>query len=276
MIGYGGSIRHRKEVMTSAPRTRRRLALAAVATAALAVSASAAVAAPAPAAAVTTTVATAGPHYYVLIGGTCDGAARTYKDEWLRGGIPLRVTYPAGGTGLPNCNSPMDQSVQIGREAAKRLIRNHWDPSATYTIVGYSQGAIVANLVLEDLADGRLPLDRSRFRAKLYADPMAPVGPPGRGLGAVIPKGWGAPSPFGGYVSPGAGRTNFGGIPFIRYCIRTDGVCHFDTFEAAGGYFAQHQCYWERPIMANTIADGVFTNRSQELPKQDCRPPWPI
>jgi hypothetical protein len=28
--------------------------------------------------------------------------------------------------------------------------------------------------------------------------------------------------------------------------------------------------------MADTLADGVYTNSSIELPRQDCRPPWPI
>ncbi|MCR6481705.1 hypothetical protein M8542_02640 [Amycolatopsis sp. OK19-0408] len=88
--------------------------------------------------------------------------------------------------------------------------------------------------MLNDVADV-VNVDRSHFNAKLYADPMQPVGPPGRGISAVVPQGAGAPSPFGGYVSFGPGRTDFGGIPYIRYCIQTDGVC-----------------YVERPIMADT------------------------
>lgn len=221
-----------------------------------------------------------GAHYYILIGGTCNGNADQYQEAWLRGGIRKVVNYPAGASGLPGpCGqTPMDQSVAIGREEAKRVVQDSFngDPGGEFTVVGYSQGAIVANLVLNDIADGVVNVDRSHFNAKLYADPMQPVGPPGRGISAVIPAGAGAPSPFGGYVSFGPGRTDFGGIPYIRYCIQTDGVCHFDTLEAPGGYFAQHWCYVERPIMADTLADGVYTNSSIELPRQDCRPPWPI
>jgi hypothetical protein len=221
-----------------------------------------------------------GAHYYILIGGTCNGNADQYQEAWLRGGIRKVVNYPAGASGLPGpCGqTPMDQSVAIGREEAKRVAQDayHEDPGGEFTVVGYSQGAIVANFLLNDIADGVVDVDRSHFTAKLYADPMQPVGPPGRGISAVIPAGAGAPSPFGGYVSFGPGRTDFGGIPYIRYCIQTDGVCHFDTLEAPGGYFAQHWCYVERPIMADTLADGVYTNSSIELPRQDCRPPWPI
>ena len=227
--------------------------------------------------------AAGGDTYYVLIGGTCDGAATVYRDEWLRGGIPLRVHYPAGGQATP-CpdQTPMNESVQIGRRNAIEVIRANYKPDATYVVVGYSQGAIVANLVLEDLADGRVPgVDTSRFRAKLYSDPMQPAGPAGAGIGAVVPAGAGVP--FTGWVSPGVGRSDFGGIPYIRYCIETDGICHFDApfGEGIGGYFAQHTCYqWERPtdhrsIMGDSIADGVYINNAYRLGRQDCRPPFP-
>lgn len=225
------------------------------------------------------TGANAQQRYFILIGGTCDGDASAYQDAWLAGGIKRVVHYPAGAAGLPDCDqTPMDQSVARGHEEARRVVQASYneDPSAEFVVVGYSQGAIVANKVLNDIADGDLAVDKSRFRAKLYADPMQPVGPPGRGISAVIPEGVGAPSPFGGYVSFGPGRTDFGGIPFIRYCIDTDGVCHFDTPEAAGGYVAQHTCYqWPRPndhrsIMQDSIADGVYINGSHRLPRQDC------
>lgn len=221
-------------------------------------------------------------HYYILIGGTCDGAATVYHDAWLHGGIKRVVHYPAGATGLPCSRAPMDQSVAQGHEQARRVVRAAYaeNPGALFTVVGYSQGAVVANEVLDDLADGDLGVDKSRFSAKLYADPMQPAGPPGRGVSAVVPPGLGAPSPLGGYVSFGPGRTDFGGIPFIRYCIETDGVCHFDTVEAPLGYFAQHQCYQQprpdgRSIMEDTIADGVYTNATQPLPRQNCHLPLP-
>lgn len=219
-------------------------------------------------------------HYYILIGGTCDGGAEVYNDAWLGGGIKRVVHYPAGigPLGEPGCNhTPMDQSVAQGHEAAKIVVKEAYEENrnALFTVVGYSQGAVVANKVLNDIADGHLGVDKSRFRAKLYADPMHPVAPPGRGVSAVVPPGMGAPSPFGGYVSYGPGRTDFNGIPFIRYCIETDGVCHFDSLEAPSGYFAQHWCYQHprsdgRSIMGDTIADGVYTNAAQSLPKQNC------
>lgn len=236
-----------------------------------------------PASAAAADSAVNGATYYVLIGGTCDGAATVYRNEWLRGGIPLRVHYPAGGQGLANCDqTPMNQSVEIGRQNAIRVIRDNWHPDATYVIVGYSQGAIPANLVLNDIADGKVPgVDKSRFRAKLYADPMQPAGPAGAGIGAMIPAGMGVP--FTGWVSPGPGRSDFGGIPYIRYCIDTDGICNFDApwAQGLGGYFAQHWCYqWDRPtdhrsIMGDSIADGVYINNAYRLGRQDCRPPYP-
>ena len=223
-----------------------------------------------------TPAAADGPQYYVTVGGTCDGPGNVYNNIDLRGGTRLNVDYPAGAAGLPNCDqTPMDQSVEIGRENAKKLILDNWDPNATYTLVGYSQGAIVVNKVLEDIADGKVAVDKANFNAKLYADPMAPVGPPGRGIGAVIPKGWGVPSPFGGYVSPGAGRTDFGGIEYVRYCIETDGVCDFDDIQGPGGYIAQHGCYrWTDPngndLIADSMADGFFNNGPVSIPKKDC------
>lgn len=216
-------------------------------------------------------------HYYILIGGTCNGDASMYQDSWLRGGIKRVVRYPAGAPGLPRCDqTPMDQSVAQGHEEAKRVVQAAYaeNPDALFTVVGYSQGAVVANMVLNDIADESLGVNKSQFSAKLFADPMQPVGPPGRGVSAVVPEGTGAP--FGGYVSFGPGRMDFNDIPFIRYCIETDGVCHFDSPEAAVGYAAQHQCYqWARPtdsrsIMEDTIADGVYTNASERLPKQNC------
>lgn len=231
-----------------------------------------------------TASAVAEPHYYILVGGTCDGNATVYDDVSLNGGIRKVVHYPAGAAGLPGCDqTPMDQSVAAGHAEGNRVVRAAFaeNPGAEFTVVGYSQGAVVANLMLNDIADGKLGVNKSQFSAKLYADPMQPVGPQSRGISAVLPPGVGAPSPFGGYVSFGPGRTDMGGIPYIRYCIETDGVCNFETPEAAGGYFAQHQCYqWLRPadnrsIMGDTLADGVYTNASQPLPRQDCHPPYP-
>ncbi|WP_336159715.1 PE-PPE domain-containing protein [Amycolatopsis sp. VC5-11] len=218
-------------------------------------------------------------HYYILIGGTCDGKASVYRPEWLQGGIARVVDYPAGAAGAPNCDqTPMDQSVAIGHDRGRQVVQDayHENPNAEFTVVGYSQGAIVANLVLNDIADDQLGVDKAKFSAKLFADPMQPPGPAGTGISATLPPGTGLPSPFGGYVSFGAGRPDFTGVRSIRYCIQTDGICDFDPIQAAGGYFAQHWCYqWPRPadqrsIMQDSIADGVYTNTSVRLGKQDC------
>ncbi|MCR6481708.1 hypothetical protein M8542_02655 [Amycolatopsis sp. OK19-0408] len=70
-----------------------------------------------------------GAHYYILIGGTCNGNADQYQEAWLRGGIRKVVNYPAGASGLPGpCGqTPMDQSVAIGREEAKRVVQESFD-----------------------------------------------------------------------------------------------------------------------------------------------------
>ncbi|HKR51482.1 MAG TPA: PE-PPE domain-containing protein [Pseudonocardiaceae bacterium] len=219
------------------------------------------------------------PHYYILIGGTCDGNAAVYNHAWLRGGIPRIVHYPAGGEGLCNGNTPMDQSVAQGYEEAKRVVRAAYteNPGALFTVVGYSQGAIVGNQVLNDIADDKLGVNKSRFSVKFYADPMQPE----TGISAKFPAGTRLPPPGTGYVSYGPGRTQFNGIQFIRYCIQTDGICDFTSPQAPGGYYAQHFCYPRarptdrRSIMGDTIADGVYTNASEWLQKQDCHSAGP-
>lgn len=142
-----------------------------------------------------------GGHYYILIGGICDGQnAAVYDDAWLQGGIRRVVDYPAGGPGLPNCDqTPMDTSVARGHERARQVVQEAYaeNPDASFTIVGYSQGAIVANKVLNDIADENLGVDKSRFSAKLFADPMQPVGPQGVGVSAAAPDGAGLPSELG-------------------------------------------------------------------------------
>lgn len=228
--------------------------------------------------------AAAATHYYVLIGGTCDGDATVYNGLSLNGGVRLHTWYPAGATGLPGpCGeTPMDVSVNIGHDNYSQLLRDHYDPAATYTIVGYSQGAIVANRLLNDIADGRSPVQPAQTQAKLYADPMQP-GSPERwvGVGALGPSNVG----IAGYYFTGPGRwhgeggTGWGAVDYVRYCIATDGVCHSNTPESLGGYQAQHWCYRAvrpsdaRSIMGDSIADGFFNNDTVQLPKQDCKTP---
>lgn len=238
----------------------------------LAVTAAPATAAPAPAAPVAQAAAPAaqGGHYYILIPGTCDGANHVYDNVDFKGGIPLKVHYAASAPGVCG-DMPYNQSVEDGRFKARAVIEQAYrnDPSGEFTVVGYSQGAQVANRLLEDIADGRTIVPKGQVNAKLYADPMQPV----TGIGAVFPKGMAIP--FGGYVSPGPGRTDFGGIPYLRYCIETDGVCdNRRPWESIGGYFAQHSCYAGHVFW--TITDGVYSNASHFWPRINCRPPWPV
>lgn len=215
--------------------------------------------------------AQAARHYYVLIPGSCDPGGRVYDNPRIdyRGGTKIKVAYPASAPGA--CGTlGYDASVAAGVVNARAAIENAYraDPGGVFVVVGYSQGAQVANLLLDDIAERRTAVPPGQVRAKLYADPMQPF----TSIGATIPRGWAVP--FGGYVSPGPGRGHFGEIPFLRYCITTDGVCdNRSPLEAPGGYFAQHFCY-EEDVMW-TIADGVYSNATHFWPRVDCKPPYP-
>lgn len=199
-------------------------------------------------------------HYYIEIGGTWDPTAdNTYNlaNTRLDGGIAVKVDYPASpGPGIPFVQTSYDESVHQGWLNASRALQGTYnnDPGARFTIVGYSQGAHVANLVLNDVADGRIDIPRSQVDGKLYADPMQP----GTGIGAIVPRGLSA---FG-FTSPGPGRVDFAGIPVQRYCINTDGVCDLASgLQAPGGYIAQHPCY-PRFELPDTLALPVVHNAS--------------
>lgn len=217
-----------------------------------------------------TSAQAAPPKFYVTIPGTCDGGnVVNYRGVDFRGGIERKVRYPASVPGV--CGDvPYQQSVDIGVVNARGVLEQaHRDnPFAQIVLVGYSQGAEVASLLMEQIADGRTYVPPYRVEAKLYADPMQP----GTGLGAVFPKGVGVP--VINFISPGPGRGSYNGIRFIRYCIETDGVCdNRSPFESLGGYFAQHQCYF--PRFGWTVADGAYTNGNWFLARQNCRPPYP-
>lgn len=211
--------------------------------------------------------------YYLVIGGTCDGTSQGLSRE-LPVGNKILVNYPANAPGDFACTQALTpsytDSVNIGHTNAKSTLEAAYrrDPGGHYVVVGYSQGAQVANLLLNDIADGR-SIPAGQVSAKLYGDPMTP----GTGIGAVIPKGWGVP--FGGYISPGAGRTNFGPISFVRYCITDDGVCDDrNPFTAVGGYFAQHFCYGSGKLFER-VGNGLYTNQTQYWAKQNCHSPIP-
>lgn len=222
--------------------------------------------------AITPTAAHADPvrHYYLEIGGTGSAAPApdctstfAIANKYLNGGIPVPVCYPASagpwlnGRNVPDVTAPsFDASVREGYRnllaAAEDTHRR--DPNARLTIVGYSQGAHVADQVLQTIAKGGTGIPRSQVNGMLYADPLQP----GTGVWAKIPKGWSA---FG-FTSPGAGPAKFDGIPVQRFCIRTDGVCDATSVASVGGFLQQHPKYWqEGNIMAKTIGhdggDGV-------------------
>lgn len=186
--------------------------------------------------------------YYVLIGGTCDPDAHAYDGIDLHGGDALRVHYPAQGS--PACWGNYDASVQQGYEKATSVLRQAYadHPAGEFVVVGYSQGAEVANMVLNDVADGELDVPASQVKGSLYGDPMQPR----TGIGAVVPKGLSA---FG-FTSPGPGRSDFDGVDVERYCIRTDGVCDFVSPLNSVGYLVQHPCYPSK-VMPHTLADEI-------------------
>lgn len=261
-------------------RTARRRGLAVLTTSAallvLALTTTASVAATstpaAPAEEPATSVQAAGQQYFVLIAGSCDttGAVFDHPDIDYRGGVKLKVDYPATAPGA--CGTlPYVDSVEAGHRNAVAVIEDAYraDPEGEFVVVGFSQGAQVANLLLEDIADGETVVPAHQVDAKLYGDPMQP----GTGIGALIPEG--VAVPFGGYVSPGQGRTDFGDIDFLRYCIETDGVCdNRSPLESIGGYFAQHPCYAANVMW--TISDGVYSNASHFWPRVNCAPPLPF
>ncbi|MEU7137500.1 PE-PPE domain-containing protein [Streptomyces sp. NPDC046261] len=210
-------------------------------------------------------------HYYLEIGGTGSAAPApdctstfAIANKHLNGGIPVPVCYPASagpwlnGRNVPDLTAPsFDVSVREGYRnllaAAEETHRR--DPNARLTIVGYSQGAHVADLVLQTIAKGDTGIPRSQVNGKLYADPLQP----GTGIWAQLPKGWSA---FG-FTSPGAGPVKFDGIPVQRYCIRTDGVCDATSLKSIGGFLKQHPKYWqEGNVIAKTIGqeagEGIF------------------
>ncbi|MGG2460964.1 PE-PPE domain-containing protein [Streptomyces sp. RGM 3693] len=184
-------------------------------------------------------------HYYIEIGGTGNalpadqGCTRDYQAANAQlDGVPVPVCYPAtagpfiGGLTAPNYDASANEGYQRAMEKVDEVHRDH--PDALLTITGYSQGAQIADQVLQTLVN-RPDIPNSQVNGMLYADPMQP----GTGFAARIPKGVGAL----GFTSPGAGPDNFGGIPVRRFCIHTDGVCDATSLESVGGYFTLHPTY---------------------------------
>ncbi|MFF4694511.1 PE-PPE domain-containing protein [Streptomyces chattanoogensis] len=246
--------------MTLASRWKRAIGVAGTAAAMVAVSAAA------------PTVAHAAPvhHYYLEVGGTGSAAPApdctstyAFANKHLNGGIPVPVCYPASagpwlnGHNAPDVGAPsFDASVREGYRnllaTAEETYRR--DPGARFTIVGYSQGAQVADQVLQTIAKGGTDIPRSQVNGMLYSDPMQPD----TGIWARVPKGWSAL----GFTSTGAGPAKFDGVPVQRFCIRTDLACDATSVQSIPGFLNQHPKYWQDGnVMAQTIGhdggDGV-------------------
>ncbi|MGH8794798.1 MAG: PE-PPE domain-containing protein [Stackebrandtia sp.] len=203
-------------------------------------------------------------HYYVEVGGTGSAVeapecTSTYRaaNEHLNGGIAVPVCYPASvgpfvgsDNSMPAPDAPSyDDSVKVGYDNLLQTItdthRN--DPGAHITVVGFSQGADVANRVLETVSKGETEVPREQVSGKLYADPRQP----GTGFWSLVPAG----TSVVGATSPGAGPAEFPGMNVEQHCIKTDGVCDATTIESFGGYFVQHPLYPQAGgIVEQTIA----------------------
>ena len=207
-------------------------------------------------------------HYYIEIGGTGANAdppdctiTYGYANENLAGGIPVPVCYPAsagpfldGHNHFPAPTAPSyDDSVQQGVKNTLSAVEDtyHAHPDATFTIVGYSQGAQVADEVLASIATGGTDVPTGQVDGMLYADPMQP----GTGVWSVVPKGW---SLFG-FTSTGPGMSEFNGIPVHRYCIHHDLACDATGLRSIPGFLFQHPKYpADNGIIEQTIAhDGT-------------------
>lgn len=204
-------------------------------------------------------------HYYIEIGGT--GAAAdapdctttfTAANEHLNGGIAVPVCYVASGG--PFVGSHNEQpapfapgfgdSVNQGYRNALAALESTYraDPTAHFTIAGYSQGAWVGELLLQAIADNGTEVPRSQVDGMLYSDPMQP----GTGFWHLVPKG--VLVPFVAH-SPGTGPQEFTGVPVQRFCIRTDGVCDATSLDSFPGLLQQHPRYFRQgSIIETTLA----------------------
>jgi hypothetical protein len=242
---------------------------------AAAVTASAAALALTAAVAPATAHADAPGHYYIEVGGT--GATPpaphcTYSYDAANGALRLGsaaipVCYPATAGPVIGTSGPLvdlgngqvhpdaltapsfDASVQQGYRNTLKAAEDtyHAHPNARITITGYSQGALVADQVLQTIAHGT-DIPSSQVDGMLYADPMQP----GTGLGTLLPKGVGIP---GLITSPGAGPVDFGRIPVERYCLTGDPICNVTPTDL-GGYVSQHPRYPTDVIPQTLGRDG--------------------
>jgi hypothetical protein len=205
-------------------------------------------------------------HYYIEIGGTGSAATAptctttfTFANQHINGGIPVPVCYEAsGGPWVGSHNEQPDllapsfgASVTQGYRNALTVLEKtyHADPTARFTIAGYSQGAWVGDLVLQTIAHNGTDIPRSQVDGLLYADPMQP----GTGIWHLVPQG--IPVPLVA-VSPGTGPVDFPGVPVTRFCIHNDGICDATSLDSFSGFLTEHPLYWQDGnIMTQTIGN---------------------
>ncbi|MFD8984200.1 PE-PPE domain-containing protein [Streptomyces sp. NPDC059564] len=205
-------------------------------------------------------------HYYIEIGGTGSAvngpecsSTFTAANQHLDGGIPVPVCYAASGAPFVGSHNEMPapwgtlgfgDSVNQGYRNALAALENTYraDPTARFTIAGYSQGAWVGDLLLQTIANNGTKVPRSQVDGMLYSDPMQP----GTGLWHLVPKG--VVVPFVA-ASPGTGPEQFPGVPVQRFCIQTDGVCDATSLDSAAGLLRQHPRYFQPgSIIDSTLA----------------------
>jgi PE-PPE domain len=204
--------------------------------------------------------------YYIEIGGTGSSTdAPTCTTTFLSANQHLDphdvvpVCYPASGGPFVGSHNEMPapfatgfgDSADQGYRNALVALENTYraDPAAHFTIAGYSQGAWVADLLLQSVSANGTAVPRSQVDGMLYSDPMQPD----TGLWHLAPKG--TLIPFVAY-SPGTGPQDFPGVPVRRFCIKTDGVCDATTLDAVGGLVAQHPRYFQPgSIIETTLRD---------------------
>ncbi|KJK56579.1 PE-PPE domain-containing protein [Saccharothrix sp. ST-888] len=211
-------------------------------------------------------------HYYIEIGGTGSAADAPnctttfgFANQHLNGGIPVPVCYVASGGPFVGSHNEMPapfapsfaDSVNQGYRNTLDVLEKtyHADPTAQFTIVGYSQGAWIGDDVLQTIANNGTDVPRSQVNGMLYSDPMQP----GTGFWHLLPQG--VPLPLVA-VSPGTGPVEFPGVPVQRFCIHSDGVCDATSLDSFGGLLQQHPRYWQdNNIMTQTIGnpggDGI-------------------
>ncbi|MBV6702921.1 PE-PPE domain-containing protein [Kitasatospora aureofaciens] len=213
-------------------------------------------------------------HYYIEIGGTGSSldaprCTSTFDaaNQHLNGGIAIPVCYLASGGPFVGSHNEMPaplftpsfgDSVNQGYWNAKAALEKAYqdDPTAHFTIAGYSQGAWVGDLLLQSIANNGTAVPREQVDGMLYADPMQP----GTGFWHLVPQG--TLIPFVAY-SPGTGPENFpGGVPVQRFCIKTDGVCDATSLDSFSGFLNQHPRYFQPgsvidSTLANTGGNGT-------------------